>query len=176
MIRGCWRRGRGPGLLEGLEQAGGVGLGRGFGLLGCQEGFDAFQEAVHAEGFVEVVVYAHGAGVGLVAFAFVACDHDDVGGLAFLLAGLELFEDEEAAALGEHDVEDDQVRFGSVGLFEAGVAVAGGVERRAGFGEGELHGREDFLVVIDHQDRLSFEFGGHGFFSLGLRPGPPLFV
>ena len=71
-------------------------------LVRAEELFDAFHEAFHAEGLVNIAIHAEAFGPDLMAFACVSCNHDDEGSLAFFLVrAFEFFEYQETASLGE---------------------------------------------------------------------------
>src|SRR6476661_6935750 len=77
-----------------------VGTAHGVYLLLSQEPLDSVHELVHGEGLADVVINAEHFGVGLVPRAFVGGDHDHANGNS--ARATELFEDEEAGALGHH--------------------------------------------------------------------------
>src|SRR4051794_12811262 len=81
-----------------------LGSGRlDFGLVGAEDGVDGLDELLQGEGLAEIVLDAEELGIGAVAAALVAGDHDGRDHPAG--AALELLQDEEAGLLGHHHVE-----------------------------------------------------------------------
>ncbi len=90
------------------------------------------------------------------ALALVAGDHDHEWLLVARFAGFDFFEDQEAAAAGEHHVEDDQIRRVLLRQLNRLIPVVCGVDNCPGRFEDRLDRREDVLIVIDDEDAFIF--------------------
>ncbi len=117
---------------------------------------DRADELLHRERLADVVLDAEELGVGAVAASLVAGDHDRRDQAAG--AALELLQHEEAALLGHHHVQDDQVGVLPLGDGQAGVTVAGDQNAIAPVLEDHAHRLDDLEVVVDQEDCL----GRHG--------------
>ena len=113
---------------------------------------DRLDELLHREWLADVIFDTEEFGVGAVSAAFVAGDHDR--GDEPPCPAFELFEDEEAALLGHHHVEDDEVGVLALSDGEAGVAVARDEDSVTSSFEYGPHGFDDVVVVVHQEDGL----------------------
>ena len=93
-------------------------------------------------------------------------DHNDVRLAVLGLAGLDLFQHQKTAALGQHHVQHHQVGQVLLGQFHSPIAVVRSVHDRPRRFEGGLHADENVVVVIDQQNSFSFKGLAHR--------GPPM--
>lgn len=135
-----------------------------FGLIvGAEQFQGAFDEAFERHGFDEVIIDALAFGVGLVTFSFIGGHHDDD---RRIFVALDLFQDEESGAIGEHHVEDDEVWLALCAHMNRGITITDAHDIST-FGE---HGGDDgianIFIIFDDEDAVAGEatFGGlvHG--------------
>src|SRR5262245_52430433 len=119
--RGC-SRAIGHGLLKSGKNAPKSDGTRSVPTTSRQQPLDRLDELVHREGLADIVIDAEHFGVSLVPRAFVGGDHDHAHWYG--PRATELFQDEKAAPLGHHHVEDDEIRIFSLGHRQALIAIA----------------------------------------------------
>src|SRR5215471_4073406 len=115
-----------------------------------EQGAHSRQELVEREGLGQVVVGAEIEPGHLVGYAVARGEHDDRRVHAGLARGLE---DAEAVALGQHDVEDDQI----VGVapedkVQGGIAVGGRLHGVSLFLQPLPDEAQDLPIVLDHEN------------------------
>src|SRR5271157_6238495 len=115
-----------------------------------QDPLDGADKLFHREGLADVVANSQHLGIGAVAASFVAGDHD--GGNEAARAALELLEHEEAALLGHHHVEDDQVRVLTLCNHQTRVAIPRDKDAIALVLQNGAHRFYDLVIVIDQED------------------------
>ncbi|MNL31347.1 hypothetical protein D3C87_1531310 [compost metagenome] len=133
-------------VLEDLALALGVA-----GLAAAQQGLDAGDQLAEAEGLDQVVVGADLEADDAVDLLALGGEHDD--GDVVLLAAQKAA-DLEAAQLGQHEVQNDQVGLRELDLLEGLLPIVGLYDLVALLHESELDGLDDHLFVVDKQNLL----------------------
>jgi len=75
--------------------------------------------------------------------------------------GAEPLGDVEALHVGEHDVEDDEIGLEGAHRRDGARARAGGLDGEALETEGHGHDVHDVRLVVDHEDAMGVDGGGH---------------